>query len=82
MVAISESKGVEADDLYEFRALAVLPISKDEPLTLRFHGYISKERMAKIVAALQIIMDQKPGAVVIKDNTGDTQFTHVSTKES
>lgn len=83
MVAFNEVRGEEQfEELYQFKACCVQPINNEEPLTIRFSGLISPERMARIVTSLSILLDQKPGTVNIHDGEGSEMDSYKSTAKS
>lgn len=71
----------DVDEVFPFHFCAIVPCAgKEEAISYDVTAHFSKERIAKLVAAFQIITDQRPGLVLIKDENGTPEFLHTSTK--
>ena len=78
MVAAVDKTLGQSDELLPFHFCCVLPTSPTESLGYDVSCNISKERMAKIVAALNILLEQRPGEVTIYGEDSVVEFKHKS----
>lgn len=80
MVAITKLDK-EQEEVFPFHFCAIIPCEgKEEAISYDVTAHFSKERIAKLVAAFNIITDQRPGAVTIEGANDSMEFFHKSTK--
>jgi len=71
----------DQEEVFPFHFCAIIPCAgKEEAISYNVTAHFSKERIAKLVAAFNIITDQRPGLVLIKDENGTSEFLHTSAK--
>jgi len=71
----------DEEEVFPFHFYAIIPCAgKEEAISYQITANFSADRIAKLVAAFNIITDQRPGTVLIKDVSGSTEFLYASAK--